>query len=164
MLKKRDTKYTNGIVTQQFIESVGWLGERSHSECDSTKNVRHLGFQPGGLCGFVTSRQTLASNGTARPSAVSAIGPTAAPIPSVSDGSAEHDEPVYAAGRTADAWSGAGGERSWWSGDGWSDRYSWDRVGRSPGHACSRNAGSTSVDRRRPLWRHHLARNVASSF
>ena len=35
--KKRDTKYTNGIVTQQFIESVGWLGERSHSECDSTK-------------------------------------------------------------------------------------------------------------------------------
>ena len=26
------------------------------------ENVRHLGFQPGGLFGFVTSRQTLASN------------------------------------------------------------------------------------------------------
>ena len=62
MLKKRDTKYTNGIVTQQFIESVGWLGERSHSECDSTKNVRHLGFQPEAPSGFVTSRQMLASN------------------------------------------------------------------------------------------------------
>ena len=143
MLKEARDRVYQRIVAQKLMERVNGRGESDSTQGTKSATVRKTCDTSGSSQEASVDLSPLVKRSLAMmqaASAVSTTSPTAAPIPSVSDGSAEHGEPVYAAGGTADARSGASGERSWWSGDGWSDRYSWDRSRRSPGHTRSRDA------------------------